>query len=152
MERRATVSLLRAIFLALMLAAIEPLAAGERQVVLVVAVDSPIAQLNPIEIRKLFLGMPVLHNNRPLHPLRNTSDTRLTEVFLQHVVAMSESAYNRRILAQMMQQGHPRPPEFKSTADIVANLRADRNAVSYLWLRDVAGNPHLRILRVLWSE
>ena len=79
------------------------------------------AQLDAIEIRKLFLGLPVLRENRPLHAVRNASDTFLTEVFLQHVVAMSESAYDRRILAQMLQQGRPLPPELKSSDAVVAD-------------------------------
>ena len=119
---------------------------------LVVATDSPVAQLDAIEIRKLFLGLPVLRENRPLHAVRNASDTFLTEVFLQHVVAMSESAYDRRILAQMLQQGRPLPAELKSSDAVVAALRADRWAVSYMWWRDVVENPRLRVLRVLWTE
>jgi hypothetical protein len=65
---------------------------------------------------------------------------------------MSQSAYDRRILAQAMQQGRPRPLVMKSTAALLATLESDPLAVSYMWVKDIPASPHLRILRVLWTE
>ena len=45
-----------------------------------------------------------------------------------------------------------RPVEFTRQADLEAALRADPNAVSFMWLRDVGHNPNIRAIRVLWSE
>jgi hypothetical protein len=144
--------MLRLGLIALLVTLALPAAAEERQVVLVVSANSPVQQLDSIEIRKLFLGLPVLRDNRPLVPLRNSSDRQLVQVFLQDVVAMSQSAYDRRILAQVLQHGRPRPLDLKSRDQVIAALNADRQAVSYLWLQEAVGNPKLRILRVLWSE
>jgi hypothetical protein len=151
-ERRPPVRSARLALLLLLLAAADMLHAAEKQVVLVVSADSPVLQLEPLEVQKLFLGLPVLRDNRPLHPLRNLSDEQLDNVFLQYVVAMSQSAYDRRILTQVLQQGRPRPLELKSDAEVVRALAADRFAVSYMWLKDVPVNPRMRILRVLWTE
>lgn len=126
--------------------------AAERKVVLVVAADSPVQQLEPIEVQKLFLGWPVARDNHALRPVRNVSDPSLTDVFLQYVVAMSQSAYDRRILSQVLQHGRPRPAELGKNSDVVKALTADRYTVSYMWLRDVPANPHLRVIRVLWTE
>ena len=126
--------------------------AADREVVLVVSAESSVLQLDPIEIQKLFLGFPVLRENHALHPVRNLSDDRLSDVFLQHIVAMSQSAYDRRILTQVLQQGRPRPAEVKTPAQVIATLASDRFAVSYMWLRDVPATPRMRILRVLWAE
>jgi len=111
-----------------------------------------VLELDSLEIRKLFLGLPVLRNNRALVPIRNGSDRQIAQVFLQDVVAMSQSAYDRRILTQTLQHGRPRPTELKSRDQVISALSTDRYAVSYLWLHDAANNPRLRILRVLWSE
>ena len=126
--------------------------AADREVVLVVSAESSVLQLDAIEIQKLFLGFPVLRENRTLHPVRNLSDDRLSDVFLQHIVAMSQSAYDRRILTQVLQQGRPRPAEVKTPAQVIQTLASDPFAVSYMWLRDVPATPRMRILRVLWAE
>lgn len=126
--------------------------AAEREVVLVVGSASPVTQLSPLEIRKLFLALPVIRDGRQLRPIRNSSDHQLVQVFLQHVVAMSQSAYDRRILTQVLQQGRVRPTELNQNEQVLAALYADRHAVSYMWLQDVSGNPRVRILRVLWTE
>lgn len=144
---------LRLTFLLLLLAGLSGAAtAADREVVLVVSAQSSVVQLDPIEIQKLFLGFPVLRDNHPLHPVRNLSDDQLSNVFLQHIVAMSQSAYDRRILTQVLQQGRPRPQEVKTPTQAVNALATDRYAVSYMWLTDVPANPRLRILRVLWTE
>lgn len=127
-------------------------AAAERTLVLIVAADSPVEHLDPIEVRKLFLGLPVIRNEAPLRPVCNVADEQIQEVFLQYVVAMSQAAYDRRILTLVNSQGRPRPLELRSQDAVVATLYADRRAVSYAWLADVAGNARIRVLRVLWKE
>jgi len=146
------VSLRRFALFVLLIASGGALRAAERQVVLVVSSDSPVQQLEPIEIQKLFLGWPVTRDNHALRPVCNTSDSALSDVFLQYVVAMSQSAYDRRILTQVLQHGRPRPLELSTSAEVLHALSTDRYTVSYMWLKDVPANPHLRILRVLWTE
>jgi hypothetical protein len=152
MECGAAVMALRASLLALFFALAASVSAAEREVVLVVSAYSPVLALDPLEIRKIFLGLPVLRENRPLRAIRNQSDEQLSQVFLQHVVAMSQSAYDRRILAQVLQQGRPRPLELKSREQVIAALSEDPLAVSYMWLKDVPVSPRLRVLRVLWTD
>jgi len=152
MECSAAVNVWRAILLIALLAGSGGARAAERQVVLVVSSTSPVQQLDPIEVQKLFLGLPVVRDDHALRPVRNVSDDQLTNIFLQYVVAMSQSAYDRRILAQVLQQGRPRPAELRTNKQLIEALTTDRYAVSYMWLRDVPANPHMRILRVLWTE
>src|SRR5262245_46099314 len=152
MECCAAVRVWRTLLLLALLAGSRGLHSADRQVVLVVSAAGPVQQLEPIEVQKLFLGLPVVRDNHPLRPVRNQSDDQLSNVFLQYVVAMSQSAYDRRILTQVLQQGRPRPLELRTSAQVLEMLAADRFAVSYLWLRDVPANPRMRILRVLWKE
>jgi len=126
--------------------------AGSRSVVLVVRADSPIADLDSVTVRKLFLGVPVLVNGSPLRPIRNRSDSQLDLIFLQEIAAMSQSAYDRQILIGVNRQGWLRPEELDSTDRILQKLYADPHAVTFVWEHDAARNPKIRVIRVLWTE
>jgi hypothetical protein len=142
----------RTAILAVLMAMSAPLLAADRVAVLVVNADSPLIALEPIEVRKLFLGLRVLRDGRPLRPVRNVSDEQLSQVFLQHVVAMSQTAYDRRILSQVLQQGRARPQEFESREQLIKALATDPLAVSYMWTKDVPATARIRIVRVLWTD
>jgi hypothetical protein len=129
-----------------------PARPASETVVLVVRADSPVHELDSVSVRKLFLGLPVLvPGSPPLHPLRNRSDARLDEIFLQQIVAMSPESYDRQILNRV-NQGGLRPTEFTSLTDLTAALSADPDAVTFMWDRDVGHNPRIRVIRVLWSD
>jgi hypothetical protein len=142
----------RLIAIALLFCLVAPARPASQAVVLVVRADSPVTQLDSVSVRKLFLGLPVLVNGSPLHPLRNRSDALLDEIFLQQIVAMSQSSYDRQMLIYVNRQLSLRPPEFTSEAEVEAALTADPNAVGFMWRRDVGHNPRIRVIRVLWSE
>jgi hypothetical protein len=125
---------------------------GSQAVVLVVGSNSAVVDLDPVTIRKLFLGLPVLINGHPLHPMRNRSDQRLDPIFLQQIVAMSQSAYDRQILIGVNRQGWLRPVEFTTRAHVLEVLYSDPNAVTFMWLRDVEHDPKIRVVRVLWTD
>ena len=140
------------IAVALLLGVLGPARPASQTVVLVVRSDSAVTTLDSVSVRKLFLGVPVLVNGTPLHPVRNRSDTLLDEVFLQQIVAMSQSTYDRQTLIGVNRQGWLRPAELASTTRVVETLLADPNAISFMWLRDVAHEPRIRVVRVLWSD
>lgn len=129
-----------------------PVHSASESVVLVVRADSPVRDLGSVEVRKLFLGVPVLVEGKLLHPIRNRSDTRLDDIFLQEIVAMTQEAYDRQILVGLNRQGWVRPSEVYSVSRVIEGLYADPQAVSYMWLRDVEHNPRLKVLRTLWGE
>ncbi|MBS0419520.1 MAG: hypothetical protein JSR66_17550 [Proteobacteria bacterium] len=126
--------------------------ASPRTLVLVVRADSKVVDLDSLAVRKLFLGLPVLVNGSPLHPVRNRSDADLDPIFLQQIVAMSQAAYERQILIGVNRQGWLRPTEAASVAEVLKDLYADPNAVSFMWLTDVAHNPRVKVIRVLWGD
>src|SRR5581483_2109875 len=120
--------------------------AASQTLVLVVRADSKVADLDSLTIRKLFLGLPVLVNGTPLHPLRNQTDARLDPIFLQEVVAMSESAYDRQILIGVNRQGWIPPTQISDPDKLLQALYSDPDAVSFMWLTDVQHNPRLRVI------
>lgn len=121
-------------------------------VVLLTTDDDPDMSLATLELRKLFLGFAVRHDGHLLRPVRNRSDPRLDEIFLQHVVAMSGDAYERRLLELSLQQGRPRPIEVRSQAELLRELATGPHVVSFAWLSDVAGLPNVHVVRTLWRE
>ena len=144
--RRALLSLL------LLCSLLGPIRAGQQTVVLVVRADSSVTDLDSIAVRKLFLGLPVLISGKPLHPVRNRADQQLDEIFLQQIVAMSQSAYDRQVLIALNRQGSIRPAEVTAQTRALEILYDDPNAVTFMWLRDVAHDPRVRVIRVLWSD
>ena len=142
----------RLLLIALLLCLVAPARPASQEVVLVVRADSPVTDLDSVSVRKLFLGLPVLVNGTPLHPLRNRSDPLLDEIFLQQVVAMSQSSYDRQMLIGVNRQLSLRPTEYTHVAEVSAALSADPYAVSFMWNRDVGHNSRLRVIRVLWGD
>ncbi len=152
MERSAVLIMRRALLLLALLLGAPLGSAGSQSVVLVVRADSAVVDLDPVSVRKLFLGVPVLVDGSPLHPIRNRSDTRLDQIFLQVIAAMSQSVYDRQILIGLNRHGWLRPQELDSSGRILDKLSMDPNAVTFMWQRDVARNPKIRVIRVLWTD
>jgi hypothetical protein len=147
-ERRRTVIRTAAIVLALLICA--PVCAQNR-VVLVAAADSPIEMLSSFEVRKIYLGIAVFKNGRTINAVRNGSDPRLSDVFFQSVVGLSEERYERRLLTNVFKYGTVRPGEISDASQIKPLLTANPYAVSYLWVTDEVPTG-LKVLRVLWQD
>ncbi len=153
MERGVLLNMRRAILILLLaLLTTQNLSAADNTLVLVVRADSKVADLDSITIRKLFLGFPVLIDGSLVHPVRNRSDAAMDPIFLQEVVAMSQSAYERQILTGVNRQGWLRPAEVSSTSRALEILYSDPNAVTFMWLKDVVHDSKLRAVRTLWSD
>jgi hypothetical protein len=155
MECRAAVScrrLKRALALLALLWGCLAVAGSADTVVLIVNASTNYAALDSVEVRKLFLGLTVVRNGRTLHALRNASDPRLDEIFLQNIVSMSDTTYERRVLTLTMQQGRTPPPSIQDRKRLLAEVAADPDAVSFAWADDVAATQNIKVMRVLWHE
>lgn len=138
--------------LVLVLAAAILPASAEDTLVLIVSAQSKVDQLDSLEVRKLFLGMTVTHNGDRLRPLLNESDSRLEQVFLQNIVSMTDTTYDRRLLRLALQGGRALPPVYTDAATLVDAVAADPAAVSFSWAKDVQRDKRIKILRVLWHD
>jgi hypothetical protein len=139
-----------AVLVALLTAA-GPVSAAER-LVLIVSADSKVEQLDSLEVRKLFLGLTVTHNGDRLRPVLDETDARIKEIFLQNIVSMSETTYDRSVLRLALIQGQIKPIAYKDIALLIKAVIADPTAVSYAWAQDVVHDPRIKILRVLWYD
>ena len=139
-----------AVFLAL-LTAVQPAWAAE-QLVLIVSRDSKVEQLDSLELRKLFLGLTVTYDGDRLRPVLDEADSRVKEIFLQNIVSMSDTTYDRSVLRLTLIQGQIKPIAYKDIALLIKAVETDPTAVSYAWAKDVAHDPRIKILRVLWYD
>jgi hypothetical protein len=122
------------------------------QLVLIVSADSKVEQLDSLEVRKLFLGLTVIHNGDRLRPVLDEADPRVKEIFLQNIVSMSDSTYDRSVLRLALIQGQIKPIAYKDIDLLIKAVIADPTAVSYTWAKDVAHDSRIKILRVLWYD
>lgn len=145
-------SAIACLLVALLLLANAASSARPERLVLIVSANSKVEQLDSLEVRKLFLGMTVAHDGVQLRPLLNESDQMVKDVFLQNVVAMTDTAYDRRILRLALQRGSLLPTVYTDTSKLLNDVAADPTAVSYAWYRNVAQDKRIKVLRVLWHE
>jgi hypothetical protein len=122
------------------------------QLVLIVSADSKVEQLDSLEVRKLFLGLTVTYDGDRLRPVLDETDARVKEIFLQNIVSMSDTTYDRSLLRLALIQGQIKPIAYKDIALLLKAVEADPTAVSYVWAKDVAHDSRIKILRVLWYD
>lgn len=139
------------VFLVLLFSTARPAFAGE-ELVLIVSGRSDIDQLDSTLIRKLFLGLTVNQHGGRLRPLLNESDSQVKELFLQNIVSMSDSTYDRYVLRLALLQGETQPVVYKNATQLINVVAGDPLAVSYVWARDIPHDPRVRVLRVVWHD
>ena len=144
-------SIAAAAFLALLLSAATPAFAGE-ELVLIVSAHSEVDQLDSPLVRRLFLGLTVVQHGNHLRPVLNEADPEIKELFLQNIVSMSDSTYDRYVLRMALLQGRTQPTVYRSNAEIINAVAADPTVVGYVWARDIAHDPRVKILRVVWHD
>jgi len=105
----------------------------ERSLLLVCSKEAQIESLTHAEIRKIFLGVPVIRNETRLRPLLNSTDPLATNIFLQQVVFMSEREYRRQLLSRVFRLGDQRPREYGDIEQLVEGLRNTTGSLSYMW-------------------
>jgi len=124
--------------------------ADARDLVLVVRGDSPVIEMDSLTVRKLFMGLTVTAGSQPLHAIRLGGDISLDSAFLQSVVGMSATQYERRLLRMALKQGRAAPSIAENAAEVIGALREDTRAVGCLWADQIVGRSDLRIVRLLW--
>lgn len=121
-----------------------------RSLVLVARADSTLSPLSPTEVRQLFLGIPVVKDGVRLQPLRNQSDPRLYEVFLQKAMFMSADHYERLLLGHVFRFGGSKPPALQDRAAVLQALKAGPARVSFAWEHELRGHAGVRPVQGLW--
>ncbi|MDB6162023.1 MAG: hypothetical protein JWO04_5729 [Gammaproteobacteria bacterium] len=127
-------------------------AAHADSVVLIVSASSPIQKLRSADLRKLFMGFDVIDGDVPLRAVRNRSDPRLDEIFLQNIVDLSELVYERELLARKLQNAASLPAEYRDEPLLLDAVARDPRAVSFAWSKSALTRSDIRVLRTLWHD
>jgi hypothetical protein len=146
----ASVKSIAATFL-LLLGAATP-AFARQELVLIVSAQCKADQLDPPLARRLFLGLTVAQNGVRLRPLLNESDPQFEDLFLQYIVSMSSSTYDRYLLRLALIQGRTKPPVYRKSKELIDAVAADPTVVSYAWIQDAVHDPRIRVLRIVWHD
>jgi hypothetical protein len=150
MVRSTSVKSIAATFL-LLLGAATP-AFARQELVLIVSAQSKADRLDPPLARRLFLGLTVAENGVRLRPLLNESDPQLKDLFLQYIVSMTDSTYDRYLLRLALIQGRSKPAVYKQSSELIDAVAADPTVVSYVWVKDAVRDPRVRVLRIVWHD
>ena len=138
-----------AIFLITFLAAAQPYAA-ELNLVVVAAKHSSISQMSPDEVRRLYLGVPVVSGGQTVKPLINDTDSLLREIFMQQVLFMSTDAYQRQSLSRIYRTGATPFPVYTDMPKLIEALRTDPHAVTYMLRETAIASPGVKVVAALW--
>jgi hypothetical protein len=139
------------VFLVLLLGVATQVLAAE-ELVLIVSTHSVVDQLDSPLVRRLFLGLTVTQHGNHLRPVLNEADPEIKELFLQNIVSMADSTYDRYVLRLALSQGRSQPTVYRNNAELINAVAADPTVVGYVWARDVAHDPRVRILRIVWHD
>jgi len=123
-----------------------PIAAWSAPSDLVIVVDenSPIRGIPIADVRRRYLGIPLVINGVEVIPVRNLSDTDFYEVFLQRVLFMSAESYERRMLTKIFREGGESILAVTSREELYRVLRNDPRRVTFV--PRAAVGPTLRIV------
>lgn len=141
------------IFLSLCLLVSTNVIAGktQRSLSLVTGPNANIEGLTPVEVRKLFLGIPVIKNGKKLNVIRNESDPLLREVFLQKIIFMSERNYERYLLSRIVHRGGKKPEIYLDNSELVKKIQESSHAVTYMWSEQIESSSDITEILILWT-
>lgn len=127
------------------------LAHAERSVVLITNSACTRDSMTMLEVRKAYFGQLVGEDKTAVPAFRLNQDDNLNRIFYQTVVAMSESSYERRLRAMLLQHGTPRPREFDDIGELLVDVKNSDCAIAYIWGKDSQGVEGIKELRLLWQ-
>ncbi len=142
---------MRKLLATLLLACCAAAHAETRHLVLVTATPAlEQVQLSRKEIRKLYLGRTIIKDGLHLIPLINNSDPLSYQIFLQKIMLMSATSYERFLLSKVFRSGGMRPERFDSPGALIHSLRTQPGTISYMWKQGSLSDAHLVTLGELW--
>ena len=127
-------------------------ACADHKVVIVTSQESPLQSISSIDLRKIYMGIPLVDGSNRFIAIRNQSDQTLNEIFLQTLVSMSERDYERRLLTLTLQSGRRRPVIMTDQDTITSALSSDPSLVTYMWGEQFDRSKGLKVIRVLWQR
>jgi hypothetical protein len=126
--------------------------AGDRDLVIVASAKSTLPPFTPAEVRRIYLGIPVVHDGRQVYPLHNMADQEATEIFMQKILFMSSSAYEKRVVSHTFRNGASQIVNYKNLGSLVNALNEEVNSLTVMTQVTAASVPGIKVLGGLWRE
>lgn len=124
--------------------------AAKQDLVLVAANNTEVKEMSPDEVRRLYIGVPIEVDGHFIDPLINATDNLVQEIFMQQVLFMSTEIYMRRNVVFSYRKGEIPSQLYSNLPSLIAVLKTNRYAVTYM-LRSIAVTiPELKIITELW--
>jgi hypothetical protein len=137
-----------ALGLVLLLPSVATLAATS-SMVLVASRNSPLTTLSARDIRRSFLGSPIQSEGATIVPLRNLTAAIVYEDFLQHVLFMTETNYQRFLRNINYRDGTRVPDSVTVPALLLSRLSSNPLAITFMSREEAEKQPTLKILAEL---
>jgi hypothetical protein len=106
--------------------------AGSSDLVIVVDESSPVRSISVADVRRRFLGIPVVVDGVEVVPVRNLSDADFYEMFLQRVLFMSAQSYERRMVSKIFREGGSSILAVGSREELYRTLHSDPRRISFV--------------------
>lgn len=119
--------------------------APSTQLVIVTSVHSRIQVLSAPLLRKIYMGS-ASNVGSQFHPLINQSDRVLHEMFLQKVLFMSQSTYERHLRHTKFSSGTVLPVAYRSEVKLIEYLQAHPDSITCMTQQMAAKTPSLRVV------
>jgi hypothetical protein len=123
--------------------------AQEGSLVLVAGTKSPLPAIAAHEVRRVYLGVPLVVGDKEVVPLLNLTALETKELFLQKVLFMSAPVYERHMVGRVFRNGGSRIVEFQEAQALVNALTSNPYAISFMSPQDAGKIAALRILGML---
>lgn len=124
--------------------------AAKQDLVLVAANNTAVTQMSPDEVRRLYIGVPIEVDGYFINPLINATDSLVQEIFMQQVLFMSAEVYMRRNLSFSYRKTEIPAQIYSNLPSLIAALKANRYAVTYMLRSTAITIPELKIIAELW--
>jgi hypothetical protein len=120
--------------------------ASESNLVLVAGARSTLPAIPPKDVRKIFLGVPLVLGDKEVVPLFNLSVEETKELFLQKVLFMSGPVYERHIVGRVFRNGGMRIAEFQDSTLLSNALVNNLQSISFMAGQDARKLHSIKIL------
>jgi hypothetical protein len=123
--------------------------ANENNLVLVASSRSTLPAIKANDVRKAFLGLPVSVNEKTIVPIVNSSNNDTKELFLQRVLFMSGTVYERHSVGRVFRNGGNKLAEFSDPMALASALTANPLSISFMLAVDAKKMSTVKILSEL---
>lgn len=118
--------------------------------VLVTAEPTDISELKLIDIRRIYLGLPVDSLDNHIHPVINKSDIKIYKEFIRTVMRMTEKGYKRKLIKRVFRQGSDKIEELHSHEALVEYLINNPGNISFMSEEQAKKSRGLKVIQLLW--